>query len=186
MNMVDMARAEDEAAVGAGLTVAERLNWRADWLIEKWHNSASREAGDAPYEVIELPHNGLLNDGINFFLNRLIGGADGTYPAWNNANANIVVGNSAAAFAATQTDVQGASNATKAMDATYPTVAAQTVTFRSTFGASEGNFAWEEIGVKNGAGAISATVKLLNRRVGALGTKVSPAVWTVTLTITVS
>ena len=58
--------------------------------------------------------------------------ATGTF--FNNANSLIGVGDSMTAFAASQTDLQAASNKLrKAMDATYPQVAANVLTFRSTF-----------------------------------------------------
>jgi hypothetical protein len=160
--------------------------WRVDWRIEKYHGREADEiAGVEPDEIVLIEDNGLLNNGITALLDLLIGG--GNYPAFNNANSYLGVGDSTTAFSAAHTDLQAASNKLfKAMDATYPSVAAQTVSWRATFGTTEANFAWEEIGVKNGSGAISATVKLLNRRVATAGTKAAGSTWTLTLTITVS
>jgi hypothetical protein len=68
------------------------------------------------------------------------------------------------------------------MDSTFPSVAGQVVTFQSTFGSGDGNFAWNECGAFNGASGVI----MLNRKVITLGTKSSGATWTLKLTITIS
>lgn len=109
----------------------------------------------------------------------LVVGAGGT--ALNNANAYIGVGDSSTAFAAAQTDLQAASNKLrKGMEATYPQLAANVQTFRSLFGTSEANWAWNEWGLFN---ASSAGTMLL-RKVESLGTKTSAQSWQFTTTIT--
>jgi len=106
---------------------------------------------------------------------------------WNNANARLFVGNSNTAPVASQTNLQGVSTLEKAMDVGYPSRTNQTLYWKSTFASGEANFAWEEGGVKNGAGAPNGTtVILFNRRVLSLGTKLVGAVWTLTLDITFS
>ena len=106
-------------------------------------------------------------------------GAGGT--AFNNANAYIGVGDSTTAFAATQTDLVAATNKLrKAMDATYPQVAANVMTFRSTFATGDANWAWQEWGVFNAASAGT----MLNRKVESLGTKTSAQTWQLTVTVT--
>ena len=98
----------------------------------------------------------------------------GSYTAFNNANAYLGVGDSATAFAATQTDLQAATNKLrKAMDATFPTIAANVVTVQSTFGTSDANWTWNEFGTFNAAAAGS----MLQRKVAALGTKVVGQTW---------
>jgi hypothetical protein len=109
--------------------------------------------------------------------------ATGTF--FNNANSYIGVGDSTTAFAASQTDLQAATNKLrKAQDATYPQVSTNTLTFRSTFGTSDANFAWQEWAVFNA----SSSGTMLNRKVESLGTKPSSQTWqfTVTLTLNVS
>jgi hypothetical protein len=101
---------------------------------------------------------------------------------FNNANAYLGVGNSTTVFAAAQTDLQGASKTRKVMDATYPQRATNVLTFRSTFGTSEANHAWDEWGVFNG----STGGVMLNRKVEALGTKTSAQSWQLTATLTVT
>ena len=109
----------------------------------------------------------------------LAAGAGGT--AFNNANAYIGVGDSTTAHAFTQTDLQAATNKfRKAMDATYPQVAANVITYRATFGTSEANFAWQEWGVFNASSAGT----MMNRKVESLGTKTSSQSWQFTVTIT--
>jgi hypothetical protein len=102
---------------------------------------------------------------------------------FNNANAHLGVGDSATAFAATQTDLQAAANKLrKAMDATYPTRAANVLTFRSTFATGDANFAWQEWAVFNA----STAGTMFNRKVESLGTKTSAQSWQLTVTLTVT
>lgn len=102
---------------------------------------------------------------------------------FSNANAHIGVGDSTTAFAASQTNLQAATNVLrKAMEATYPTRATNVLTFRSLFGTSEANFAWAEWGIFNA----STAGTMLCRKVEALGTKTSAQSWQITTTITVT
>lgn len=101
----------------------------------------------------------------------------------NNANAYLGVGDSTTAFSAAHTDLQAATNKLrKAMDATYPQRSSNVLTFRSTFGTSDANFAWQEWGVFNA----SASGTLFSRKVESLGTKTSAQTWILTATITVA
>lgn len=102
---------------------------------------------------------------------------------FNNANAHLGVGDSTTAFAASQTDLQAATNKLrKAMEATYPQRATNVLTFRSLFGTGEANFAWEEWGVFNA----SAAGVMMSRKVETLGTKTSAQSWELTATITLT
>jgi len=117
------------------------------------------------------------NTGRDLLATLLIGAAA---TPLNAANAHLAVGNGLTAFAATQPDLVGASKARKAMDATYPTQAANVLTFKSTFGTADANFAWDEWGVANAStGGI-----LVTRKVEVLGTKTSSATWVLTATVT--
>ena len=101
--------------------------------------------------------------------------------AFNNANSYIGVGDSTTAFAAGQTDLQASTNKTrKAMDATYPSGGSNVITFRSTFGTSDANYAWNEWGVFNA----SSGGTMLNRKVESLGTKTNTQTWQFTVTLT--
>src|SRR4030067_3202575 len=99
-------------------------------------------------------------------------GAGGT--THTNANSQTGVGDSTTAEAATQTDLQAATNKTyKGMDATYPSRSAQTVSFRSTYGRADANYALQEFIVRNGATALKDII----RKVSSQGTKASGQTW---------
>lgn len=129
----------------------------------------------------ESEGNVLLKAGITLMLTLLIGGA-GT--AYNNAGAYIGVGDSDTAADDDQTGLIAETNKLwKAMEATYPQVSNQTVTFRSVFGSDDANYAWKEFTVVN---ASSDTGTNLNRKVSDQGTKASGQVWTVDIAITIT
>lgn len=179
-----------------------RAQWRAAICIEKFHGDyATREdaleAEGSPYAVDEREGNLLLIGGVSCQWQTLIGNgsavAGGALTYFNNANAAIAVGGGAGATTAaanTQTDLQGATKTRKGMDATYPqhtdsasSAGALTITFRATFGAADGNHAWDEWGVANSP--VLATGRLLNRKVEALGTKAA-GTWVFTVTVQIS
>lgn len=98
-----------------------------------------------------------------------------------NANARIGVGDSTTGFSAAHTDLQASTNKLrKAMEASYPQRSGNALTFRSIFGTSEANWAWNEWGVFNAASGGT----MLNRLVEALGTKTSAQSWQFTVTLT--
>lgn len=99
----------------------------------------------------------------------------------NSSNAHLAVGDSNTAFAAAQTDLQAASNKVrKSMEATYPTRSNGALTFRSLYGTSEANFAWQEWGVFNA----SSSGVMWGRKVESLGTKTNTQSWQLTSTVT--
>ena len=121
----------------------------------------------------------LTNAARDLIAQALIGEA---FTSFANANARIGVGDSSIVFGASQTDLQASTNKLrKAMEAAYPTRASNALTFRSIFGTSEANFAWNEWGVFNTASAGT----MLNRIVASLGTKTSAQSWQFTVTVTV-
>ena len=107
--------------------------------------------------------------------------AGGAGTALSNANARIGVGDSTAAEAASQTGLQAATNKTyQAVDASYPTYGkSQQIVFRSTFGGSSANYAWNEFTVDNGTTS-------LNRKTSTQGSKTSGQIWQITTTISLS
>jgi hypothetical protein len=114
-----------------------------------------------------------------------------SYTKFNNANSYLGVGNSATAYAAAQTNLQAAgagSALRKAMDATYPQRTANALVYRSTFSTSDANFAWNEWGLFNGAGAGDPPTgaEMLNRLASSLGTKTAAATWILEVTITIT
>lgn len=101
----------------------------------------------------------------------------------NSSNSHLGVGDSTTAFAAAQTDLQAASNKLrKAMESGYPTRSSGALTFRSLFGTSEANFAWQEWAVFNASSAGT----MFSRKVESLGTKTNTQSWQLTATITVA
>ena len=178
--MLDLSQGIDLVSVSGSNSIKEKMFWSPKWEIKKYKNQGDYDNGIIS-ETLEIPGNLLLNEGINTLLKLLVGGSA---TAYNNANARIGVGNSTTAEAATQTGLQAASDYQLyvGMNAGYPTVENQTVNFASTFGSSQANWQWNEITVENS----SAAALSLNRKVFNGGTKTSPAVWSVTLSITIS
>jgi len=180
-----------------GYNGADRALFSARELVA----AVERMRRDAtPYEVAEFD-NLLLNAGINSLENIFTGNtsaantggaAAGTNAVFNNAQTRIGIGDSTTAAAATQTDLQAATNKWwQVMDATYPSVSGQVISFRITVAGGNGNFAWQEWGIDNcgGSNATSTTRSggaMLNRAVSAQGTKTSGQTWVPTATLTLS
>lgn len=151
--------------------------WTPDKMIDEALHLLFLDDIDA-FETVEAEGNLLVTVGITALLNLLKGDAA---TAFSNANSYLGVGDSSTAAAVGQTDLQAATNKLrKAMNASYPVDTAPTIDFQSSFGSSEANFAWAEVGTFNAA----AAGDMLNRVVQALGTKTSGATWTLTETIT--
>ena len=200
---------------GVGIANHDPVEWRCSWQIAKYdvsdlkrvdptflaHMSAEQQLaalvakGLEPYEVIDREGNLLLYGGASCLWQCLIG--NGTTTAgqaltyFNNAQAAIGVGDSSTGAAATQTNLQAASNKLrKAMDSTYPqhtdatTSGAASIIFRSTFGSSEANWAWQEWVVANST--TDGTGRCLNRKVESNGTKASGASWQFTVTLSLA
>lgn len=157
----------------------ERIGYTPKWTITKYASEAAFKAG-VPYAKSEFENNLLLNEGITALLNLLTGAAE---TAFSNANAYIGVGSTNTAAVATQTGLLDGSAVYMPMEATYPQISGQTVTFRAVFGADDGNFAWQEFTVANGNSGAAVN---LNRRVSDQGTKASGQTWTIDLAITFS
>lgn len=162
--------------------VVENPSIKKRWIVRKFHSMEDYLAGKSPYEIVEEKENLLLNEGIQLLEDLLIG-AGGT--VYDNTNAYLGVGDSSTAEAATQIGLQAATNKLyKGMEATYPSRASQTVTWRSVFGDTEANWAWNEVSLSNAIGGDTGVN--LNRKVpGDLGTKAS-GTWTLDLQITIS
>lgn len=175
----------DASAAGFGSQIADKGNWKVHWRAAYYDGDWTAEEIDAglaglPADVREQDGNILVTAGITLLLNLLIG-AGGT--VYSNANAYLGIGDSTTAAAIGQTDLQAASNKVRqAMDATYPQVATNVVTFRATFGTGAGNFSIQEQGTFNAAAAGT----MLNRKVSDLGTKTSASTLQLTMTITIS
>lgn len=186
--------------VGSSLSACDQPHWGCHGRVEKfWGGIEDVQAGKLePYEVVETTGNVLLRGGADLLWLGLIGSLTattaqaGTY--FNNGNASIGVGNSTAAAAASQTDLQGASQYFKGMDATYPThttgtgsTAALNISFKATFSTSQANFAWQEWTICNSTNSTGAnSARRLNRKVQSLGTKSTAATWAFTVTLSLA
>lgn len=196
---VDTGLGIDTARLVVPTDVYDTIKVRTLWVCEKWSEEACdfvrrvnpfpiaqvasellrKYVGEAE-ESREIVGNLLLNEGIQELWDLAI--AAGGTTAYNNANAEIGVGDSSTAATATQTDLQAASNKLfKAMVATYPQRTNQTVDFRSDFTSGEANYVWAEWGIRNG----NTRNKNLNRKVESLGTKAT-GTWTLTASLTLS
>ena len=182
---VDYGSSHDGTAGGFGSAIADKGNWNVHWRAAYYTGDWTAEEIDAglaglPSDVREQDGNILVTAGITLLLNLLIG-AGGT--VYSNANAYLGIGDSTTAAAIGQTDLQAATNKVRhAMDSTYPQVATNVITFRSTFLTSEGNFSIQEQGTFNASSAGT----MLNRKVSDLGTKTSASTLQLTMTITIS
>ena len=94
------------------------------------------------------------------------------------SGAYLGVGNGTTLFAIAQTDLQGASK--ERVQVTSSTVSTNTLILTATFGTSQGNFAWNEVGVFNGA---NPSDTMLVRKVTSILTKTSSM--SITLTVNV-
>lgn len=183
--MSDTGQSLDAPRGGYGAALAEHGNWKVRWVAAYYTGDWTAEQIDAglagaPDDTRIAENNLLVTAGITLLLNLLIG-AGGT--VYSNANAYLGIGDSTTAAAIGQTDLQAATNKVRhAMDATYPQVSTNVVTFRSTFLTSEGNFSIQEQATFNASSAGT----MLNRKVSDLGTKTSASTLQLTMTITIS
>jgi len=167
---------------------ADIAKWKVKYQLEKRHEDIGKcktpeerlefLANTIPYEVLKGEDNCLLNSGIDEMWDLIIGDSANHFA---NANATIGVGDSDTAAAAAQTDLQAASNKTyNGMEATFPSVASQVISFKASFATGEANYVWNEWVIRQSTSEIC-----LNRKVDSLGTKVS-GTWTLEITITLS
>lgn len=145
----------------------------------------------SPEDTADDHGNLLLNEGIQRMLDLLIAAVSNQTAAnaYGATNAYLGVGTAVTAEAATQTDLQTAAFY-KAMNATFPSRATQTLSFAADFTTSEANQAWNEWSVTAGATTASGAgftvgTTNLNRKVSSLGTKAT-GTWTLTVQITIS
>lgn len=203
----------DAGALAAGQLGGDAIHASTFWTCEKWSEEACdyvrrrrgldgftpvgsellRDVVGAAEDIVVVPGNLLLNEGIQRLIDKLIGVAGNDF---GNTNAYIGVGTSSTGELATQTELQGTQDSSnrfyKAMVATYPqrpgSNGAQSCDWRSDFTSTEANFVWAEWTVSSGAttasgGGFLVGTTNLNRKVQALGTK-STGTWTMTATIT--
>jgi hypothetical protein len=142
--------------------------------------------GIKPYETRETEHSNLLTTaGWTRLLTLAIGGGGTAYAA---ASTRIGVGTATAAAAVGNTDLSAAAGTANRFF--QPVTGAGTVgtgtgtqrlSFVSTFGTGDANFAWQEWGIDQGtATGSTVTATMLNRAVSNQGTKASGQTWTAT------
>ena len=188
MTYHDDITGSDLVRIGAGFAVRDTMKWRPVLTVAKY---AGSDLTVDPIDVIIAPGNLLTTAGLTRITSLITGGGG---QAATNTSARIGVGNSSTAAAVGQTDLQAAAGAAnrwfQTMDATFPQVSAGLMTFRSTVGTADGNFAWAEWGIDIGTPTVTTgttvNATLLNRAVQALGTKTSAGTWVATATITLS
>lgn len=166
----------------SGLLAADHGYFIEKFTVIKFKNKA-RRIEDKPYDILEAicerGINCLLNGGITAMWNLMAGLSADHY---SEAAAAIGIGSTATAASAAQTNLLDASAVWKAMDAGYPTVANQTITFSGTFADGQAEFAWQECAVRNG----NATPVVMNRVVSSKGTKGAGEEWVARLQITLA
>ncbi len=161
--------------------ISEHSQWRVEWRLEKWAETARKVAGFEPDEVLCDSQNIILDSGANEML-KLITGTGGT--AFSAANAYIYVGTSSTAENASQGGILATGNnrAYAGMDVGYPVVNSRQMIYRASFGDSSANFAWNEASIVNGTGANAVA---MNRKVSNMGTK-STGTWTLQITVSLT
>lgn len=134
-----------------------------------------------PYDILtnvcDRGINCLLDAGITQIWNLLIAANANNFSA-----AQIGVGDSDTAAVHTQTNLQGSNTDWHAMEANYPAVADQTITFQGQFGDGHAEWNWLECAVRQAGNGTT----VLNRVVSDKGTKAAGEVWSAKEQITLS
>ena len=170
-----------ELARGTSTTLLYKFIDVNDEVYHKASNGASLEELEKEFHDLleskrKLTGNLFLEEGINTIWTAICGGS---FTPFDSTNAHIGVGDGTAAESYTQTGLVGTNKYYKGMDVGYPTFGTdRKATFRSTFGGTDANFAWNEWTVANGN---SDTAINLNRKVESLGTKTSGSTWILTV-----
>jgi hypothetical protein len=191
------------------IAFSETGTWKAHALVEKWDIDKTlwvcRKTGllkpvaadferlrVRPDEIAEKASNLLVTAGLTRLM-ALLNGAGGQ--AMTNTATRLVTGNGVGTAAIGDTDMSASAGSAnrwfQIMDATFPSVATNVLTAKSTFASADGNYAWNEWGMDIGTPTVSssATVNatLVNHKTSAaLGTKASGSSWALTATIAIS
>jgi len=192
MNLEEKGQGKENIGVVQSRGILERAFEHAVWKIDRWASEADKKAGKiySKKEALELfgvpqftsfDGNCLLNEGINE-LWTILCSASGT--KFDNATAQTGVGDSTTAEAATQTDLQAATNkAYVGMMAGFPTYGTdQKAIWKSSYDGNTANYAWQEFIVRNGATAL----KDICRKVSSQGNKAVNQVWELSISISLS
>ncbi len=137
-----------------------------------------------PYETVEVEGNLLTTAGLTRVTQLLIGTSTGTL---DSTRARLGVGDTATAAVVGDTSL-GTNQFFRVFDATYPNQSTCVITFQSSFGSAEANFAWQCWGIDVGTPTVTSSATpatLVNRKVSSFGTK-SSGTWVLNVTITFS
>lgn len=169
--------------------------WKCSARIEKYNTEDSIKSG-IPDEVVPVNGNTALYTGLSLLWNLVSGlGDNNKYYFLNEQNTFIGVGNSSATANPDQSGLLGTAKYYKEMDQTtgvnYPIIEDNTITVRAKFGPNEANFAWNEWGVLNGnpnnpGNRDIETIVQMNRKVEAMGTKVTGSTWVLVADISIN
>ena len=128
-----------------------------------------------PYEILH-GKNVWLTTGWTELLKIITGASTNHFDA---SNTTIGVGNSATTASAADTDLAGTSTVYKIVTSGYPTTPTTgTVQFKARFSTTEGNFAHNELVVKNNASSVC-----WNRNTTGWGTKTATDIWDYVVTL---
>jgi hypothetical protein len=190
-----------------------KVKWNVSTKVEKFESYQDYVEGNIS-EIKMLDGNTLLNCGVTDLWDLVVGNDNQprvtptTLEPFDNSHSYIGVGdNDTAPTDKTKTGLLGTTNIWyKKVDATYPIVAANKVTFKATFygtGAPEpynqASFTWNEWSVARGVIDPSSYGDLdnptdiadaihnnLNRKVEEMGTKAGAATWVITVEISLT
>lgn len=195
--MTEYLALKDGTRIDADLLPADLVVWHAQWRAELfegdgWHADGTRKS---PFQTVDLDGNLLVYGGASLMWEYAMGNgstAIASAKKYVNATGALGVGNSTAAAVNTQKVLSGGSQLVKAFTGGFPThttgstiAAASQYVCKSTFGLTEANYQWGEVGLFNKA-ATTASQRMLTRKVGVLLTKTSAASATLTLTLTLA
>lgn len=197
MTYRDAVQMGELAHAGIEAHTREDLHWKVKTRAElfygrHWKNPDGTT--NRPDFVTESTGNILVRGGASVLWECFKGSgstASTSAKKYFNATAAIGVGNSTAAATNIQTALQGGSQSLKALTGGFPThttgstaATVADIVYKSTWGLTEGNFAWNEWGVFNKA--TTSQRRMLNRKVQALLTKTSAASATLTVTLSLA
>lgn len=172
-------------------TVRDIVHLPVEFKITRYASDEDFKA-NKPYSVtrdgsVNFDRGLVLNAGGNLIWN-LVAGREGT--TYSSTNARLVVGSDTTAAAATQTNVITALTPVTgvAQDAGWPVfsggsgVTDRQIQYKSSFGSTAGNGAWQEFSVLNDV----STPTAMDRFVSNQGTKVLGQTWVLEITITLT
>jgi len=195
----DPLRLQESAVAGVETQTKQDVTWKVRTRAELYHHKHWKNSDgsyNAPDYVVESTGNMLVRGGASIIWECLKGSgstASTSAKKYFNATAALGVGNSTAAATNIQTALQAASSRQllKALTGGFPThttgssaATVADIVYKSTYGLTEANWAWQEWGLFNKAGTTQR--RMLNRKVQSLLTKTSAASATLTVTLSLA